>query len=100
MLGGLKFPYSPGLTVWVAGIPPYLRVPFTGAKRNDETDILSIGALSIKERDTDPAFANDERSYFSFRDLCRISGQLDESLIQSINTCGAYFHQQEAQNQG
>lgn len=59
MLGGLKLPYSPGLTVWVVGIPPYLRVPFTSAKRNDETYILSIGALSIKKRDTDLAFPND-----------------------------------------
>lgn len=44
--------------MWVVGIPPYLRVPFTSARRNDETHILSIGALSIKKRDADLAFPN------------------------------------------
>ena len=43
----------------VVGIPPYLRVPFTRAKRNDETHVLSIGSLSVKMTDTDLAFPND-----------------------------------------
>lgn len=45
--------------MWVVGIPHYLRVPFTGAKRNEETYVLSIGALLVKKRDTGLTFPKD-----------------------------------------